>query len=255
MFDKGKREQRHEKEDAAFNKMLLCIAGAVVVELIILLFRQLYVNGLLGGGVQMGLIYFVRVFRILGAVLSVAGIVWAVLMARKKKPVMLPCICTAVAAGLWVLSALSFYLFDVGLDIAMILPAAGAVLIMVYFLYQRVFFFNAMLTAGGLVALWIHRQYYADRPRMILVIFVAGYVLLAAALVLSFVLRGGDGRLGGIRLVPSDTSYLTTWITCGVTALALTLALALGTTVGLYLLFALAAWLFVQAVFFTVKLM
>ena len=255
MFDKGKREQRHDKENAAFNKMLLCIAGAVVVELIILLFRQLYVYGLLGGEVQMGMIYFVRVFRFLGAALTVAGIVWAVLKLRKGRPARLPWICTAVAAGLWVLSVLAYYLFEVGLNIAMILPAVGAVLIVVYFLYQRVFFLNAMLTAGGLMALWIQRQYYAEHPKMILVLFTAGFVLLAAALALSFVLRGSDGKLGGVRLMPDGTSYLTTWITCGVTALAMALALALGTAAALYLLFALVAWLFVQAVFFTVRLM
>ena len=31
MFEKGKREQRHEREDAAFNKMLLWLLGAVVI--------------------------------------------------------------------------------------------------------------------------------------------------------------------------------------------------------------------------------
>lgn len=255
MFDKGKREQRHEKEDAAFNKMLLCVVGAVVVELIILLFRQIYVNLLLGAGMQLALMYFFRVFSILGAVLSVGGIVWAVLTARRGKPAALPWVCTAVAAGLWVLSVLAYYLFDVGLSIALILPAAAAVLIVVFFLYQRVFFLNALLSAGGLVVLWIHRQYYAEHPKMVLAFFVAGFVLLAAALVLSFLLRGGDGKLGGVRVMPSGAGYLATWITCGVTALAMALALILGTAAAYYLLFALVAWVFVQAVFFTVKLM
>ncbi|MDE6588976.1 MAG: hypothetical protein K2K53_01250, partial [Oscillospiraceae bacterium] len=118
-----------------------------------------------------------------------------------------------------------------------------------------VFFLNALVAAGGLVVLWIHRQYYTQHPKMVLAFFVAGFVGLAAVLVVSFLLRGGDGRLGGIQVVPADTSYVTTWVTCVVTAVLMVLALILGAAAGYYLLFALVAWVFGQAVFFTVKLM
>ena len=255
MFEKGKRAQRYEKEDAEFNKMLLCLAGAVVVELLILLLKRCFINAMLGAGVMTVLLYFFRIFSVAGAVLAVAGLVWTVLTARKGKPAALPGICTAVAAGLWVLSVLAYYLYDVGMTIAMILPAVAAVLIVVYFLYQRVFFLNAALTAGGLLVLWLYRQYNAEYPGAIRAIFVLGFVLLALALVGSFLLRVGEGKLLGIQLMPADSGYVTTWITCGVTALVMALALALGVAAAYYLLFALVAWLFVQAVFFTVKLM
>ena len=180
MFDKGKREQRHEKEDAAFNKMLLWLAGAVVVELIILLVKQVYVNMLLGPGVATVLMYFFQVFSILGVVLAAGGIAWAVLWNKKGKPVVLPCALTAAAAGLWVLSLFTYQLFDVGLDIVMLLPAVAAVLIVIFFLYQRVFFLNALLCAGGLLALWLHRQYYEAHHTMVTALFIAGFVALAA---------------------------------------------------------------------------
>lgn len=255
MFEKGKREQRHDKEDATFNKMLFWLAGAVVAELVIMLLDRIYVNRLLGSAGQVALMYFFRVFLFLGAALVVAGAVWAVMRARGGKGVALPCACTAAAAGLWAVSVLAHFLFDVGLRIAMVLPALAAVLIVVFFLYQRVFFYNTMLAGGGLVALWLYRQYYLEHPTMITVLFVAGFVALAVALVLSFVLRGSGGKLGGLRVVPADTSYLLTWITCVVTALVMALALVLGVAAAYYLLFALVAWLFIQAVFFTVKLM
>ena len=214
MFDKGKREQRHEKEDAAFNKMLLWLAGAVVVELIILLVKQVYVNMLLGPGVATVLMYFFQVFSILGVVLAAGGIAWAVLWNKKGKPVVLPCALTAAAAGLWVLSLFTYQLFDVGLNIVMLLPAVAAVLIVIFFLYQRVFFLNALLCAGGLLALWLHRQYYEAHHTMVTALFIAGFVALAAALAFTFVLRGRDGKLGGVRVMPADTSYVITWITC-----------------------------------------
>ena len=255
MFEKGKREQRYRQEDAAFNKMLLCLLGAVAAELIIMLIRQIYVNYVAGITAHDALHSFFHVFTFLGAALTAAGIVWAVLIYRKGKPVAAPCICTTAVAGLWVLSGLVYFLHDIGINIMMILPAVGAVLIVVNFLYQRVFFLNTLLTSGGLLALWLYRQYYVKHPTMIRLVFSAGFVLLAAALVLSFLLRRSGGKLGRLRVMPADTDYLMTWISCGVAALSMVLALVLGTAAGFYLLFALVAWEFVQAVFYTVRLM
>lgn len=255
MFDKGKREQRHSQEDATFNRMLLWLVGAAVVELFLLLVKHAYINMLLGVTIQTALMYFFKAFSIAGVVAVVAGIVWAVMSHRKGRDVKLPCILTAVAAGLWVLSVLAYFLFDVGMDIVTILPAVAAVLIVVFFLYQRVFFLNALVAAGGLVALWLHRQYYSTHPGMITAFFVAGFVALALILVLTFLLRQGDGELGGVRLVPAGTSYVATWITCVAAGLALVLALVLGSSAVYPLLFTLVGWVFIQAVFFTVKLM
>ena len=255
MFNKGKREQRYAQEDAVFNRMLFWLAGAVAVELLIMLVKQVYINYIAGLTAAFVLNKFFQVFTFLGAALMVAGIVWAVLNYRKGKSAVVPCICAAAAAGLWVLSVLGYFLFDVGINIMMLLPAVGAVLIVVYFLYQRVFFLNTLMTAGGLLALWMYRKYYMGHPTMIRLTFAAGFVLLAAALVLSLLLRRGGGKLGGLRVLPPDTGYLMTWITCAVTALTMVLTLALGAAVGFYLLFGLVAWVFVQAVFYTVQLM
>lgn len=256
MFDKGKREQRHKEEDAAFNRMLLWLAGAVAVELLFLLVKKIYVDfstGLTGFNI---LDNFFHVFSFLGGALTAAGIVWIVLSFRKRKRVTVPCICSAAAAILWALSVLSYYFFDFGLDILVLLPAAVAVLIVVYFLYQRIFFFNTVLTVGGLLVLWLHRQYFLVHPTVIRLSFAAEFVLLAAGLALSFLLDRNDGELGGrLRVMPPDTDYLMTWITCAVTAVALVMTLVLGTAAGFYLLFALVAWMFVQAVFYTVQLM
>ena len=255
MFDKGKREQRHEQEDATFNKMLLWLLGAIVAELLVMLVKQIYVDCWAGVTVANVLQNVFHVFAFLGVALTAACVVWAVLNYRKGEPAVVPCICAAVAAGLWVLSVLGYNLYEIGMNIMMLLPAVAAVLIVVYFLYQRVFFLNTLITAGGLLALWTYRQYYMEHPTMIRLVFVTGFVLLAAALALSFLLRNGGGKLGGLRVMPSGTGYLMTWITCGVTALTMVMALALGTAAGFYLLFALVAWEFVQAVFYTVRLM
>ena len=255
MLDKGKREQRHQQEDAVFNKMLLWLAGTVVAELFVLLIKKAYVNFSAGIEVFLALNTFFHVFAFLGAALTAAGIVWSVLNWCKGKSAVVPCICAAVAGVLWVMSVLGYYLYPDGMNIMLLLPVVGAVLIVVYFLYQRVFFLNTLMTSGGLLALWMYRKCYMGHPTKIQLIFAMGFVLLAAALVLSFLLRRGGGKLGGLRVLPPDTGYLMTWITCAVTALTMVLTLALGAAVGFYLLFGLVAWVFVQAVFYTVQLM
>ena len=255
MFEKDKREQRRQQEDAAFNQMLLWLAGAVAAELLLLLVKNIYVDFSAGLTGYYALDKFFRVFTFLGAALTAAGAVWVVLSFRKGKRAVVPCACAAAVAGLWMLSVLSRVLYEFGLNIMMLLPAVAAVLIVVYFLYQRIFFFNAILTAGGLVVLWLHRKYYLGHPTVIRLFFAAEFVLLAAGLALSFLLRRGGGKLDGLRVMPPDTDYRMTWITCGVTALALVLTMALGTAAGFYLLFALVAWMNIQAVFYTVQLM
>ena len=117
------------------------------------------------------------------------------------------------------------------------------------------FFYNAILTGGALMAVWLYGKYYLVRPRVIMACFIGGWVVLAAAAALAFMLRKNDGKLGRVRVLPPSSDYMMSWITCGVAALAMVLALILGMSMSHYLLYALVAWLFAQAVFFTVKMM
>lgn len=255
MFEKGKRERRNREDDAAFNRMLLWLAGAVVLELFILALQKVYINQIFGGVVAHAIAVFFGVFLVAGAVAVAGCLIWAVVGHRAGKPLTLPLAIAGGAALLWVISLFCYFLFDQGVRILMLFPAAGAVLILIFFLYQRAFFFNALLTAGGLLALWLHRQYYMRHPTIITVCFVAGLAVLAAVAFLAVQLRKNDGRLGSFRLLPAGSNYLMTWLTCGVTAAAMVLALILGVSAGYYLLLVLAGSLFAQAVFFTVKMM
>ena len=255
MFEKGKRAQRQSEDDKVFNRMLLWLAGAVVVELLLLLLQKVYVEMIFDGVVAYGLSQVFRVFSIAGAVIVVACAVWGVMNQRSGKSLTLPVIIAGVAGVLWVISLLSYFLYPEGVRILMMLPAAAAVLIIIFFLYQRPFFFNAMLTGGGLIALWFHKQYYMTHPRFITACIVAGVVVLAAAAALALQLRKTDGKLGSFRVVPVESNYLMTFLTCAVTAVAMILGLILGVSMSQYLMYVLVGWLFAQAVFFTVKML
>lgn len=255
MFEKGKRQRRQSEEDRAFNRMLLWLAGAVAVELLLLLLQKAYVEIAFGGLLAKGLLTFFQAFCAAGAALTAGGAVWTLLSRRAGKRLTLPLAATCAAALLWLVSLICYFFYTDGVRVLLLLPAGAAVLIVIFFLYQRSFFYGAFLTGGGLLALWLYGKYYMYHPRLIAACFAGGLVVLAAWAALLFRLKKTDGRLGGLRVLPAGSDYMMGWITCGVTALVLALGLVLGMAATRYLLYALAAWLFAQAVYFTVKMM
>ncbi len=66
MDRRSKRQQRQAQEDALFNRMLLWIGGAVVVELLLLLLKSAYVDMRFGVGVANGLLKFFEISRLPG---------------------------------------------------------------------------------------------------------------------------------------------------------------------------------------------
>ena len=258
MTDKERQSQRRRAEDAAFNRMLLWLLGAVVAELVILLVKHFYVDitgASLSIAIAQVLLAIFRVYRFLGIALVALGVVWTVLARKRGSSVRLPVSLTGVACFLWIVFSVAYYFFDSGLRVLMVLPAIGAVLILIYFLYQRAFFVNAVLTSGGIAALWLYREYYMNHPRLITACFFAGWAALIAVALLCWKLRQSGGKLGQLRLMPSKSHYATIWITCVVVAAAMVLGLLVGSAWSLYLIFGLVGWLFCQAVYFTVKLM
>lgn len=255
MFEKGKHERRQSEEDKSFNRMLLWLAGAVVVELLLLLLQKAYVEIIWSGTLAGGILTFFKIFTIAGIVIAAGCGVWAFISARNGKSVVLPVSIGAAAACLWVVAVVSRFAYPEGVRILMMFPAAAAVLIIIFFLYQRPFFYNAILTGGGMLALWLHGKYYMNHPRLIIACVVGGVVVLAAAAFLAFQLQKNDGKLGKVRIVPPSSNYMMTWLTCGITAAAMIVGLIVGVSLSHFLLYVLVGWLFAQAVFFTVKMM
>lgn len=258
MSEQGKRLQRQKQEDAAFNKMLIWLAGAVVVEGLTLLLRKLYINYSytdFGIGVALGLSNFFSVFRFLGAVLFVAGCVWTVLTVKKQGKKALPLAITGVVLWLWIASVLCYQLGEMGMGMLCVLPAVVAALAAIFFLYQREFFYNAILSAIGITALWVFRQIFMTHPRMSYCGFAAVAVLMLLAALAAFQLSKREGKLGSFRVFPAGAAYLPTYLTCAVVVLTLVAALILGVSAAYYIMFVLIGWLFCMAVYYTVKLM
>lgn len=258
MTDKEKRQQRRSAEDAVFNRMLLCLVGAIIAEAVVLFVKRFYVDTTASDfdiSMAVALTNIFSVLAVAGLVLTVAGVIWCVAAKKKDKSMALPVVLTVVAAFLWVLSVLARVLNDTGIKIMMVLPIVAAVLILIYFLYHRAFFINAVLSGCGMAVLWCFRQFYAGHPAVSIALVILFWVCLAVIVILAAVTKKNGGKLGKLRLVNDQKSYVPCWLTCAVAFVTTLLALILGVGIAYYLIYVLIGWLFCLAVYYTVKLM
>ncbi|MEG1747749.1 MAG: hypothetical protein RR226_04910, partial [Oscillospiraceae bacterium] len=126
-------------------------------------------------------------------------------------------------------------------------------------LYQREFFTVALLSAGTLLATWLFWK-AAGTPSTItyaVCIFVA--VLAVVIAIVTRLLQMKDGQFTvketKLRIFQKNATYLCIYITCIISALVLLAGLLLGATAAYAALFLTVAWIFIMAVFYTVRLM
>lgn len=258
MTEKEKRQQRRNEEDAVFNRMLLWLVGAVIAEAVALFVKRFYVDVTPSDfdiAMMNGLHLFFRIFAIAGLVLTVLGVVWSFLAKKKGNALRLPILCTVVVAYIWILSLMVLFLGEVGVKIMMVLPIVAAVLILIYFLYQRAFVVNAILGGCGMAALWGVRNFYDGNPTAVTILLVIGWICLMAIAVLAYVLKKNGGKLGKRQLVNDQKSYPACWLTCAVVLATTILALVLGSSIAYYLIYVMVGWLICLAIYYTVKLM
>lgn len=255
MTDKEKRQMRQRAEDAMFNRMLLCLLGVVIAEAVILLVKRFYIEvpgGETALAVSLAMMHFFSIYNFAGVILSVLGCVWSIRAKRQNKSVRLPVVCTVILTALWIISVLAYCFNETGVKLLVALPFVAALLILVYFLYQRAFFVGTVICGFGIAGLWCLRQ---AQNTFVTICFVIGWILLVAISALAYVLKKNGGKLGKFKLVNDQKSYQTCWITCAVVMIATLLGFIMGAGVAYYLLYALVGWLFCMAVYFTVKMM
>ena len=150
-----------------------------------------------------------------------------------------------------------------GVQLLFIALPVFAVLYLVFYIYQREFFFIALFIAYGAAALWLLRAMFLNRfvyNRYLLAAEIAAiaFVLLAAAFFNLLCRREGVLRLGkgrDVRVLPAGTKYGPLLLTCALVIAALVSVFFFASVYIVYTIFALFGLLFLLAVYYTVKLM
>ncbi|MDR0293742.1 MAG: hypothetical protein LBH95_06280 [Oscillospiraceae bacterium] len=139
-----------------------------------------------------------------------------------------------------------------------VIPSGAAVLYLLAYIYPKDFTALAVFVSGGAVGLWLLTLLYQRSGRW----NTLAHILFAAAIALSALLfwllkkRGGAVCLGKrtVSIIPRRGRYLFLFIACGVMAASLAISAVLGRSGALYGMIALFCYLFVAAVYYTVKL-
>lgn len=257
LMENNKQQARRKQEDAALNKLLIWFGLAIGYEAIVLLLKRFYINFRSEGEIYfaVGLAIAFQILQWVGPILTLGALAWLIYSRRQGKSVKTPAICTAALLAFSFTVIVAYRFSTNGVDLLGAVAPAVAVCALIYYLYQRDFFCNTLFTAGGILSLWLYRRFYATHPTTILLGFVLGWLLLAAVVYLAVRLSRQNGRWGKLQIFPSNTLYIPTYVTCGVTALTMVCAMIFGAAAAYYAIFVLVIWLFCMAVYYTVRMM
>ncbi|MCL1820637.1 MAG: hypothetical protein FWG36_08295 [Oscillospiraceae bacterium] len=130
-----------------------------------------------------------------------------------------------------------------------------AFLYMIYQIYQREFFYQTIITgcaAGTLYAFsrWLH---YKPWQPIVHTTYCLAIALLCAAIILTLLLKKRNGSLFGINLLPRNANYSLMFATIGL-MLAAIAAVLLVTGIAFWMMIGVFGYLFVLAVYYTIKL-
>lgn len=244
-----------QKEEAALSKTLAVFGIACAVEILLLIVNRFYADT----GTFLATYYALRVVRYIALAGMAFGVVLAV-MRHKTKGLWL-------GVGIAVGGALAFaavlfidQMYPYGAQYLCVAVPVAALLGIVYYIYQREFFACAAMEVVSLAGLWAVRRSAAplQSPRILTASVIAA-VLIAAVVAFSLLLKSRGGRLTREKdapvIFPARTDYHLIPVSGAIGLAALAAGLFAGPAVAMYAMICLAAYLFVLAVYFTVKLM
>lgn len=246
-------------EEEALNRILYWVAGGAVMEFLLLLLNR-YWSHYGPKTLQLRLVLEDVILWVgLAALAAAVGGAWLwVRAAREKKSVTLSAILCLMMLGISGGCLAAKFFGEPGILLMCFLVLAVAVLAILYYLYQREFFLLGCQGALVLIGLWICNRGLGGGKAVFCYLYVIGAVLVLLAMaVLCRKLQTGSGILEWgekkRRVLPKEVNYTFLYVGFAVSLAVLICALLALPVRPLYAVE--VAWLFVMAVYYTVKLM
>lgn len=272
MNSKKKAAAIKKQEDTALTRALVWFAAAMVLEFLVLLLNNVFTRGVPSWAFANALAKALPIVAVGCLAVAVAAGIWC----RKRSALhkglaFMPLVLSAVFLMLAVSAVLLFISLSALDLLKVVIPALG-VLALVYYLYQRDFFLSALCSGLSLLGVWWVSRGGGKFSAILYPCFAAGALVLVvvAVLVLKLKKDGGVVKCRGKRilLLSKQTNYGLLLVTCALSALTLlavsvlgilgllaVIAAGLAASVAHYLVFVLLGWLFIQLVYYTVKMM
>ena len=254
-MDKKQREERRRQEDIALQRGLLWVAGAMVLEALLVLVNRFYINFTLtdaGVNAYLALGKWLPVLRNVTLIGAALALVWTVLQLKKGGKFGWPLIGAIALGAVAVCAHVAVKYQGPGMNMLFWLVAAWALLAMMFYIYQREFFLGAAACGMSVLGLWFAR--YGAAGRLESGLLTAG---IAAVGLAALWLKKNGGVIHAptpIQFLPKEGGHSVLLATCLASLAAMAAGLAVE-SLAYYLIFAMAAWLFALFVYYTVKLM
>jgi len=251
--NKQKRMEKQRREQEALNRVFNIFLVGIAAECYLLTVYNKFVNGIVQESVTWS--YIVEYLGYAGVLAVMAG---AVLTVWKKKE-------RLGKIGLWVAGIGAFFalssmiimnIYPEGSQFLCVLVPILTVMGLVYCLFQREFFFNAVVMAGAIFTLWVCRKGLGTvnwNTKVTVGVVVVLLGLAAAAAVVRW-LQTNNGSWKGIQIFGKTTDYRLIYGVLAVSFAVILLALILPVS-AFYTMWVMGIALFALAVFYTTKLM
>jgi hypothetical protein len=139
-----------------------------------------------------------------------------------------------------------------------LLPVGAAVLYLLAYIYPRDFTVLAVLISGSSMGMWLLSVLYqrSGRWNLWLCILFAAAILISALFFMLLRKNGGVLNIGKktLTVIPRKGRYVFLFLACAVLTLSLACALLFGRSAAMYAITAKFCYLFIAAVYYTVKL-
>ena len=255
-MNKKHREEQSRQEDQALVRGMLWAAGAVVLEGLLFLLNRYAFNyeaTLEGVTLAETLRMLLKVGRIAGLVVFVAGLVMSVLQLKKGGGSKWTGVVSLAGLAVGLCAHVAAVYQGGGVRMLYVLiPILGG-LALCYYIYPRDFFLCALPAVVSGLGLWFFRA------GGISVNLIAAVLVCAVALVVVAQLKKGDGKLSlmgnTLQVVGEKTNYTLPMASAVAALVVQVLAAVAGGAIAYYLIFAVGAWLFALLVYYTVKMM
>ncbi|MEG2222233.1 MAG: hypothetical protein RRY95_05860 [Oscillospiraceae bacterium] len=247
-----KQNANVKKSNESFTTAMQLFLAGCVAEAYLLLVRRFFVNGQVEQVLKLEPV--LRYQSYIGlAILALGLVVTAALRKDKGKRAM----------GLWI-SGLGLFLGVSGWMCGRFLPGGTNLLLMavpvlmlavlIFFLYQREFFYSFAILGLGIADVWALRRGVGNTNWNALVLVgTAVLVLLLLAVALGcHKLEQNKGKWKERQLLPAKADYFAITLSCGLSVIAMAISV-LSAAVAYYAMWALAVCLFALAVYYTVK--
>lgn len=247
---------RQKQDEELTNKILLVFGGSLLALTLLMLINRLLMNVSL----YVSVVYICGYVAIALLVCAVAGLICAGYMLTKKTENTWGRRIFGISIISLLLSAMLGairYVQEQAFSYLYIFLIAIALLYLIFQIYQKDFFLQALTVGGTALLLYVFSRGLDNLTvsGILYAAYGAGTALLLLTTGVAYYLSKHNGTLGKLKILTPSANYTLMYITFGICLVTLLVCLLVGATVSFWAMIGILVYLFVLAVYYTMRLM